>query len=137
MAKYAATTDVPADRSRSEIEKTLARYGADQFAYGTTPEAAIVAFRMKDRRVKFVLPLPGQKHRNPEQETRTRWRCLLLCIKAKLESVESEIETFEDAFLAHIVLPSGQTVAETVRDNIRIAYESGTVPPLLPDFRGK
>ena len=34
MTKYAATTDVPAEKSRAEIEATLRRYGATGFAYG-------------------------------------------------------------------------------------------------------
>lgn len=33
MTRYAANTSVPADRSRGEIERILARYGADSFAY--------------------------------------------------------------------------------------------------------
>jgi hypothetical protein len=35
MARYASNTDVPSDRSRAEIERTLVRYGADEFMYGT------------------------------------------------------------------------------------------------------
>jgi len=34
VSRYAEGTSVPADRSRAEIERTLTRYGADQFAYG-------------------------------------------------------------------------------------------------------
>lgn len=61
-----------------------------------------------------------------------RWRTLLLCLKAKLESVESGIETFEDAFLAQIVMPDGGTVAEHVRPRIAEAYAANTMQPLLP-----
>jgi hypothetical protein len=67
-----------------------------------------------------------------EQACRSRWRALFLCIKAKLESIESGIETFEDAFLAHIQMPDGKTVAEHVKPNIAIAYQTNPMQPLLP-----
>lgn len=31
MPTYPATTDVPVDKSRAELERTLERYGADEF----------------------------------------------------------------------------------------------------------
>lgn len=34
MTRYAQKTTVPVERSRNEIEATLARYGAQQFMYG-------------------------------------------------------------------------------------------------------
>ena len=40
---------------------------------------------------------------------RQRWRALALCIKAKLEAVECGITSFEEEFLAHVVMPNGQT----------------------------
>jgi hypothetical protein len=55
-----------------------------------------------------------------------------LVIKAKLEAVEGGITTFEDEFLAHIVLPDGQTVAHHVRPRIEAVYSSGEVQALLP-----
>jgi hypothetical protein len=33
MTRYAADTSVSVEKSRMEIERTLARYGADAFAY--------------------------------------------------------------------------------------------------------
>lgn len=49
-----------------------------------------------------------------EQAGRQRWRALALVIKAKLEAVGTGIVTFEEEFLAHIVLPSGRTVTQDV-----------------------
>ena len=37
---YAEATSVPVDRSKSEIERTLDRYGATHFAYMITPKDA-------------------------------------------------------------------------------------------------
>jgi len=33
-SKYAEGTEVPIDRSKAEIERVLAKYGADEFVYG-------------------------------------------------------------------------------------------------------
>jgi hypothetical protein len=150
MARFAEGTDVPVDRSKSEIENVLTRFGADQFMYGWKGEAAAIAFRSQGRHIRFLLPMPQasdsdmQKdrrghRRSPsetqnaiEKEKRRRWRALCLCIKAKLESVATGIETFEESFMAHVILPNGQTVAEHAQPLIAKAYESGEMPALLP-----
>ena len=41
---YAATTKVPVGRTKTEIERTLTRYGADRFAYFTESGKAIIVF---------------------------------------------------------------------------------------------
>lgn len=147
MPRYAENTKVASRASRDEIERTLARYGADGFMYGWADDSAIVAFRMNNRHIKFVLPLPAradfektptglersQERRNAahEQASRQRWRALALVIKAKLEAVEAAIVSFESEFLAQIVLPDGKTVGEVMVPQVGIAYDSGDMPPLL------
>lgn len=69
-----------------------------------------------------------------DQEIRRRWRALSLVIKAKLEAVQSGITTFEEEFLAHIILPGGRTVYEETRAGIHQAYESGKVEGNLLGF---
>ena len=132
MTRYAETTKVSVAQSRTEIERTLKRYGADGFMYGEADDRAVVAFRMRGRHIKFMVDIPDK----PQKE-RQRWRAMLLVIKSKLESVESGIEIFEDAFMAQIVLPDGQTVGQVMRPQIVSAYETGNVPPLLPDYTDK
>lgn len=136
---FASTTKVPVDQTRSEIERTLTRYGADRFAYFSETGRAIILFEAKDRRIKFEVPLPAAKptendatRKTREQMIRQRWRALLLCIKAKLESVASNIETFEEAFLAHVVMPDGKTVGEHAAPVIAESYLRGSNLPLLP-----
>lgn len=129
---YAATTKVPVDQTRSEIERTLGRYGADRFAYFKESGMAIIVFEANQRRIRFNLPLPDGADDKSKQLERARWRGLLLCIKAKLESVESKIETFEDAFLAHVVLPDGQTVSDHVRPRIAESYNEQRMIALMP-----
>ena len=148
---YAESTSVPVEKSKAEIERTLQRYGADQFMSGWDKDRAYVAFRMDGRHIKFVITLPPKDSdefkRTPgkglrrthekafaawEQACRQRWRALALVIKAKLEAVETGITVFEDEFLAHIVLPNGQTAGEFMRPQIAMAYEKGVMPKLIP-----
>lgn len=134
---YAAHTEVPVARTRSEIEQLLEKHKAKQ--YGTAVDyeqlAARVQFRLHDRIVRFVIALPDRrKFSGPryERAERQKWRALLLVIKAKLESVESAIETFEHAFLSQIVLPNDQTVGEYVAPGIAAAYKTGKLKALGP-----
>jgi hypothetical protein len=129
---FAAKTKVPVEQSRAEIERTLARYGAKNFAYFTEAGRSIIVFVAHERRIRFDLPLPIGEAEKDNQARRQRWRALVLCIKAKLESVESKIETFEEAFLAHVVLPDGLTMIQHAKPAIEQAYKSGDMPPLLP-----
>jgi hypothetical protein len=144
---YAANTSVSIENSRMEIERTLARYGAEEFIYGAKPDQAVIQFRYAKRIIRFNLPLKGwqsfktspkgrSRRDGPaqeawEQDCRSRFRALALVLKAKLEAVESGITTFEEEFLAHVLLPNGQTVYEETRAKIATAYESGKVPMML------
>lgn len=151
MTRYAESTSVASDRSRAEIERTLARYGAKSFMYGWDETRAVVGFIANGRQVRFLLPMPDRndrqfthtpsKHlrRSPaqaeeayEQGVRQRWRALSLVIKAKLEAVEAGIVTFDEEFAMHFLLPTGQTVGEWVAPQIEQVYAQGAMPALLP-----
>jgi len=156
MTRYASETSVPVYKSRAEVEGIVTKYGASRFASMFEEGRAVIVFEAQGRRVMFELPLPDkhefkvkkvntsyghsrQKERSPEevekvweQACRQRWRALALVIKAKLEAVETGITTFEDEFLAHIVLPDGRTVGRWFKPQLEEAYESKKMPPLLP-----
>lgn len=150
---YATDTEVPVEKSRAEIERVLQRYGANQFAYMSNERAAIVCFVARGKMVKFYLPLPDRNsealtHYRPgggyslvrlapdkavkkwEQACRSRWRALCLCVKAKLEAVDSGITSFEAEFLAHFVVPGGKTFGETAIPMIEEATKTGRMPQL-------
>lgn len=143
MSKYARETQVPAERTRNEIEHALQKYGATSFGYGWQSDAAIIVFEFKGRRMKFVLPLPHEQDVKPKNyragareaalaaEVRRRWRSLFLSIKAKLVTVDDGISTVETEFMGHIVLPNGMTVSEWMHPQIDSAYRDGKMPPLL------
>ena len=123
---------MPVDQTVREIEHTLARYGAKRFAYFAEEEHAIIVFEADDSRIRFDLPLPSDKTDKGKQLRRQRWRALLLAIKSKLESVESGIETFQEAFLSHIVLLDGITLGQHARPWLKDHYAGKPMQPLLP-----
>ena len=153
MSRFAENTSVPVEKSRAEIEKLVVRYGADQFASGWDGERALINFRMRGRYVRFILPLPDRKSREftytPRSHqprsidsareaydgaVRQRWRALALVIKARLEAVESGISSFEEEFLANLVIPTAdgpRTLGEWAIPEVARAYESGAMA-LLP-----
>lgn len=148
MGLYASNTSVSSDRSKSEIERILERYGADEFVSGWDQKRAVVMFRMNERRIRFYLPMPsredfkvseGGRRRTSdyaideawEQAKRQRWRALALAIKAKLEAVASGITSFEEEFMAHVVMPNGKNFGEWAVPQIAESYSKKAMPPLL------
>jgi hypothetical protein len=148
MSKYAEGTEVTAERSKAEIERLIARYGGDLISFGWRNErAAVVGFRWRERMIKFEVAMPDPKEfqrtgrnirRNPAQlkaavdgETRRRWRVLLIRLKVKFETVESEWELFDEEFLPNMLLPDGKTVGQWMQPQLEQAYLSGAMPQRL------
>ncbi len=146
---YAEKTKVSVSTSRTDIENIVTKYGASQYVSGWDENRAMIGFTLMNRQVRFMLTLPdknerrfthssrGMRERDTalkawEQGCRSKWRSLFLVIKAKLEAVEQEIDTFENAFMANVVLPNGQTVGDYMLPQIEKAYKTGTMPKMLP-----
>jgi hypothetical protein len=110
---YAARTKVPVEKTRSEIERLVKRYGASGFVSGWQGLTARLEFICQNRHIRFTVRVPEQ-----EQAARQKWRSLLLLVKAKLEAVDAKIATFEEAFVGDIVMPDGRTVWEAAREPI-------------------
>jgi hypothetical protein len=158
MAKFAAETDVPVEKTRFELERLLEQYKAQATAVFNSPREAAICFEIDGRRVMFRMPMPdatakefthrqggfrGEEARTPagaraayDKVIRRRWRALLLSIRAKLVSVDEGIETFEEAFMAHVVMPDGMTVGQHVKPRIAAAYKTEKMVPLLPGPKG-
>jgi len=150
MARYASNTTVSPTRSMEEIERTLTRYGAEEFVFGRRADQGAIEFVANRRRVRFVVDLPDRESteftrtetgrprkseaalRAWEQACRQRWRALALWVKASLEAIESEIVTFDTAFLAHIVMPNGATLSQTATEALDKMSAGGEAPSLLP-----
>jgi hypothetical protein len=146
---YAAETSTSVEKTRAELETTLSRFGAEAFGYMTDAGRAAITFRASGKCVRFILPLPlptderftryksrgysydrapAAARKEWEQACRSAWRALFLCVKAKLIAVDAKITTFEDEFMAHIVLPNGRTVSEEITPLIEGACATGKMP---------
>jgi hypothetical protein len=126
VGQYAVGTEVPVERSRQELERTLIRYGAKRFGIMTEPTQAAVLFELESRELQIILPMPQKggparakgrvwTQSGAEAEQRRRWRVMVLTLKAMLEAVESKILTFDQAFLAFMVVPgTGGTIGDAL-----------------------
>jgi hypothetical protein len=149
--RFAEGTDVPVEKTRSELERLVSRHGATGFVYGWDLGVWTVAWRMQGRHIRFRVVAPSDKaleytaggrwrpvndrQRAAEQEVRRRWRALLLIVKAKLELIASGDADLESEFLAHMLLPDGSTVGEWVVPQLDQAYQTGQMPALVPGSR--
>jgi hypothetical protein len=156
LSKFAADTAVPVERSQAEARAILNAHGCTKFALADEGDrSAIQAVLVKDGcavSLRFVIGLPAKTdkaiatykrgswthNRTPSavdaahaQECRRRWRCLVLLLKAKFAAVDSGIVLFQDEFLAHLVLPSGETVGTWAGREIAPAIAAGRMPTTL------
>ena len=149
LMAYAESTTVPVERSKSELKRVIYKYEASNYQFAETDDKAMVQFVKNAKLIRFVISFPAPDDsiftRTPtgrsrtqrqavleyEQEFRRRWRAMILSVKGKFETVESGIETFEEAFLAHIVLPDNRTMATVAIPQIEEAYQTKKMPKLL------
>lgn len=143
-SRYAEGTTVPIEKSKAEIEATLRRYGADEFASGWSSKGGAVFFQADGRNVKLFIPAvqasdvettekgrtrrAGRLTSAVEAEERRRWRALLLLVKAKLEAVAMGVSTIEKEFLADIMLPNGDTLGDFIRPQLAESYRTNRLP---------
>jgi hypothetical protein len=144
------TTEVPVEKSQGEIRKLLTGAGASRLAFGEERDDdgrrwAAVTFVVGLQAVQLKVPLKlvsekavRDKHYRSrtktidevrdvlyEQEERRIWRVLAWNLKARMVAVEEEVETFEEAFLAHLLDPrTGTTLYEQLTETGRIELEA-------------
>lgn len=151
---YAEGTAVAFEKSIAEIIGLVKKHGGSSIGQMEMPDYFALQFVIADRLIRFRLPLPdlgeiptrdgnnrtltdAQRSDRLEQRHRQRGRALLLVLKAKLESVESGIETVEQAFLANVVMADGSTVYDRVAQPIRVEYQTGKPNVMLLEAGGR
>lgn len=144
-----SSTSVPVDRSQGQIRKLLNEAGASRLAFSEErgddgQRWAAVAFVIGVHGVRLRVPLKQVDEREVrvklrrartkteeqirddlyEQEERRIWRVLAWNLKARMVAVQEQVETFEEAFLAHLLDPrTGTTVYEQLAHTGRIELE--------------
>lgn len=138
--RYASETTVTVDKTIGDLRKIVSRYGATEYGVFTSEMTGGVMFTLKERRIKISMIMPTKEEsridsagrrmqfnqQRYDKQIRQRWRALLLVVTAKLEGVQSGIETVEQAFMPYLLLPNGSTVGEAVLTQI----QSGVLPLL-------
>lgn len=143
---FAKGTTVAIDTTTQQIKTMLRKAGAVAFATLEEDQSAAIAFRLHDLNIRMTIPMPDRYARRFthteekqlvrssdaaeklwEQGCRERWRALHLCVKAKLEAIDAGVETFENAFLAHVQTDTGQTIGERLKHQLP-AIVAGNAP---------
>jgi hypothetical protein len=140
------STSVPVERSQSEIRKLLAKHGCGRFAFGEERDDigqrwAAISFTYGGHAVRMRVPLKLVDERSVkakaerayrktadeirdemyEQEEKRIWRVLSWNLKARMVAVEENVETFEEAFLAHLVdQQTGRTIYQSLAEDGRV-----------------
>lgn len=138
--RFASGTDVPAAKSKSELDTLLLKHGATQRGIFEEATRGVVMFTMQGRQYRIVVRVPNlaecetsRARSKAEQETRAAWRRVLLITKAKLEiALDADSGGVESEFLANVLLPDGRTVHEALQPQLAKSYADGKMPPLLP-----
>lgn len=153
---YAGDTHVPVEKSKMEIDALLAKHGAASRGIIVDDErgTAAIGFVRGGLKYRLTLPLPtpesvaketkpsqwsrwnqeqkeGWRRRKWEQACRSRWRAILLLLKAKFEAVKMGVTDVEKEFIGDLVLPTGETVLVALGKNIHEALASGRMPTLM------
>jgi len=149
--KYAINTETSVDSSKTQISKVLKRYGATTTSINETPQFALVAAQIHgiQIRIRLQLPLlndpeitmtPTRKYRNEvgikkeyDRAIKSTLRALYMILHSRLEEIDRGISTAQQAFMPWIMLPDNSIVEDHVLPTIKTAYETGQVPPLLPE----
>jgi hypothetical protein len=146
---YAEKTKVTVEKSRIELDALLGKNGAKQrgIAVDEAVNRAIVMFTLNDRRYKLEIPLPFPPTGNAAtvrllrrhaQESRSRWRAMVMLLRAKFESIRLDISTPEDEFLSALVLPNGETAGQAVGQYMTQLIKAGYQGPMmLPAHRAE
>ncbi|MEA5454051.1 hypothetical protein SPF06_04875 [Sinomonas sp. JGH33] len=125
----------------------LAASGASGFRLASEHGKAAIAFRAGNRRFRLVLGHPGsadslpdpdydplhphstgEESKSAQEAARKSWWQLSLLIRAKLEAVATGIVTFDEEFLAYMLMPGGATVFQATAPAITTAYAGAHNP---------
>lgn len=137
-------TSVTTDKSQAEIRGLLRDHGATRFTFGESTDLegvrwAGIEFEHAGHMVRMVAPMkpPDEKwvrdkvrrartktrqdieNEAYEQEERRIWRVIRWSLKSRMVAIDEGLETFQQAFLAHLVDPSSdRTVWQTVKPQV-------------------
>ncbi|MCJ2128324.1 hypothetical protein MKK51_05610 [Methylobacterium sp. E-045] len=127
---YAEDTKVSVITTRQEIEALLRKTKANRIVIMDEPAEALVMFELAGRLIRMRVEIDEAAR---DQVRMSIWRALFIILKAKLVAIDRGVSTVEQEFLAHVVLPDGQTVGQWFEPQLQLAFEHGVMPthPLM------
>jgi hypothetical protein len=133
------TTEIPAERTITEIQKLLAQNGARGVAIEYDEQGSIkdiffkiivdnkeLPFRLPAKADKVYSALWGNRQRWEreryeqgwrQQAERIAWRICKTWLEAQITLINLEQAKMEEVFLPYLILPGNKTVFETMRQN--------------------
>ena len=133
------TTDVPVDKTVTEIQEMLRQNGARGIAVEYDAEGKIkdIFFKivLHDKELPFRLPIKAEKvyaalHQDATSSYQERygqqwkaeaeriaWRICKTWLEAQITLINLEQVTIEEVFLPYLILPGNQTLFETMQTN--------------------
>lgn len=139
------TTGIDAGQSANEIAELVRKYGAREYGVRFDDNGEPIALRFT-MTIPDVGPVPVELRAQHEsiyrrlietdrkatrtngQARRIAWRQLKTYVQATLELVENGVKPFHEVFMADVLLPTGDRLADAyLAAGGRLALASGTV----------
>jgi hypothetical protein len=123
-SNYIRGASITCAASQAEIQSMLGAAGARGFQLAAERGATRIAFSLGDRQFLLSLPLSASEGTSTaaQEAARRGWRQLSFLVRAKLDAVACGITTFDEEFLAYMVLPGGATVFQAVKPGMAAAH---------------
>ena len=130
------------EKVQTEFASVVQGFGASDFTIHDQPLAPFVTFKFNNWKIRLVLELPrrdeerfwitqGRAQDAWEAACLRLWQAAVASVRARFTGVKEGVETFENAFLAHILTQDNASVSAQVYPKLCKAYRDGT--ELLPN----
>ncbi|MDR6622390.1 hypothetical protein [Sinomonas atrocyanea] len=131
-SNYIRGASVTCSASQAEIQTMLASAGATGIRFASERGKTRITFRSGGHHFLLALPAATSDLPHAQEAARRGWRQLSALVQAKLDAVDAGITTFDEEFLAYMVMPGGATVFQAVAPGIAAAYAAAAPPSAAP-----
>ena len=141
MAILNYTTSIDSEKTIAEIQKCLAKHGANKittdYDANRIPCAVTCCITLNENLIAFALPansdgvlkamrkskVPNSKC-TPEQAQRVAWRIIKDWVEAQMAIVEAQLAEVTEVFLPYAITKNGQTVYKEIKESGMVALNS-------------
>lgn len=145
MARAFEGTTVPVERSREQIETMITKAGGARVSFistGATTDAVLfwmrgtwVTLPVKWEPAACAPPLTRSGVEWSRRDRMRAYRLVHAVVKVRLEAIRDGYETFQQAFLPYLLLPTGETVGEAYAARADHTWPKDSTPPIAPHAR--